>query len=272
MGLKKLIAACYRNQDPDLFSRSDSERAIWLEYNGNTKVGRVPDVEDMATCLRFHNFPRSAPVLVTHVSHWDDAAAAYVTAEYVARPLGAIRVAAAGTYRIVASSTPHPNYPTVISMKRSPDCSPMRGATLNYSGRSASVGYGTPIGSLKRGRTTYNDGFIRPLDAAELLGILKSVLRYRDKWCEHGHQQSFLFRQALRGRKGRHSVRLGASGECLRQGSIHSRSVGRWRRELPSDSAGVWGACGHCSGRSRLGSCVGCISKPIQIVVVRELF
>ena len=59
-------------------------------------------------------FPRSAPVLVTHVSHWDDAAAAYVTAEYVVRPLGAIRVAAVGTYRIVASSTPHPNYPTVI--------------------------------------------------------------------------------------------------------------------------------------------------------------
>ena len=47
LGLKKLITACYRNQDPDLFSRSDSERAIWLEYNGNTKVGRVPDVEDI---------------------------------------------------------------------------------------------------------------------------------------------------------------------------------------------------------------------------------
>ena len=59
-------------------------------------------------------FPRSAPVLVTHVSHWDDAAAAYVTAEYVVRPLGAIRVASAGSFRIVASSTPHPNYPTVI--------------------------------------------------------------------------------------------------------------------------------------------------------------
>ena len=59
-------------------------------------------------------FPWSAAVLVTAVSHWDDAAAAYVTAEYVARPLGAIRVAAAGTYRIVARSTPHPNYPTVI--------------------------------------------------------------------------------------------------------------------------------------------------------------
>ena len=47
LGLKKLITACYRNQDPDLFSRYDSERAIWLEYNGNTKGGRVPDVEDM---------------------------------------------------------------------------------------------------------------------------------------------------------------------------------------------------------------------------------
>ena len=41
LGLKKkLITACYRNQDPDLFSRSESERAIWLEYNGNTKGGR----------------------------------------------------------------------------------------------------------------------------------------------------------------------------------------------------------------------------------------
>ena len=49
---------------------------------------------------------------------------------------------------------------------------------------------------------TYNDQFVPPLDAAELQGILKSVLRYRDRWREHGHQQSFLFRQALRGRKG----------------------------------------------------------------------
>ena len=47
LGLKKLTTACYRNQDPDLFSRHDSERAIWLEYKGNTKGGRVPDVEDI---------------------------------------------------------------------------------------------------------------------------------------------------------------------------------------------------------------------------------
>ena len=59
-------------------------------------------------------FPKSAPVLVTAVAHWDDAAAAYVTAEYVVRPLGAIRVSAAGTYRLLASATPNPNYPTVI--------------------------------------------------------------------------------------------------------------------------------------------------------------
>ena len=59
-------------------------------------------------------FPRSVPVLVTAVARWDDAAAAYVTAEYVVRPLGAIRVTAAGTYRIAASVTPSLTYPTVV--------------------------------------------------------------------------------------------------------------------------------------------------------------
>ena len=48
LGLKKLITACYRNQERDLFSRHESERAIWLEYKGNSKKGgRVPDVEDI---------------------------------------------------------------------------------------------------------------------------------------------------------------------------------------------------------------------------------
>lgn len=45
--LKRLIAACYKNQQRDLFSRHDTERAIWLEYNGNAKGGRVPEVEDI---------------------------------------------------------------------------------------------------------------------------------------------------------------------------------------------------------------------------------
>ena len=49
---------------------------------------------------------------------------------------------------------------------------------------------------------SYNDQFVPPLDAAELRGILKSVYRYRARWREQGHQRSFLFRQALRGRKG----------------------------------------------------------------------
>ena len=47
LGLKKLITACYKNQDRDMFSRHDSQRAIWLEYNGNAKGGRVPLVEDI---------------------------------------------------------------------------------------------------------------------------------------------------------------------------------------------------------------------------------
>ena len=73
-----------------------------VEVDGRGDVPAIPQ------------FPKSAPVLVTAVAQWDDAAAAYVTAEYVARPLGAIRVSAAGSYRILAGSTPNPNYPTVI--------------------------------------------------------------------------------------------------------------------------------------------------------------
>ena len=50
LGLKKLITACYRNRQRDLFSRHDSERAIWLEYKGNARGGRVPDVGDIGIC------------------------------------------------------------------------------------------------------------------------------------------------------------------------------------------------------------------------------
>ena len=47
LGLKKLITACYKNQERDLFSSHDSQRAIWLEYNGNAKGGREPNIEDI---------------------------------------------------------------------------------------------------------------------------------------------------------------------------------------------------------------------------------
>src|SRR3989338_11415411 len=35
LGLKKLITTCYKNQNADLFSRNDTEKAIYLEYLGD---------------------------------------------------------------------------------------------------------------------------------------------------------------------------------------------------------------------------------------------
>ncbi len=47
LGLKKLITTCYKSQERDLFSCNDSERAIWLEYNGDRNGNRVPDPEEI---------------------------------------------------------------------------------------------------------------------------------------------------------------------------------------------------------------------------------
>ena len=47
LGLKRLIAACYKSLERDLFSRHDSEQAIYLEYDGDRKGTKVPDVEDI---------------------------------------------------------------------------------------------------------------------------------------------------------------------------------------------------------------------------------
>ena len=47
MGLKKLITTCYKNQERDLFSQNNSERAIWLEYTGDRNGNRVPDPEEI---------------------------------------------------------------------------------------------------------------------------------------------------------------------------------------------------------------------------------
>ncbi len=41
--LKKLIATCYKNQDMDLFSQHDSERAVKLVYTGDKNGSGVPD-------------------------------------------------------------------------------------------------------------------------------------------------------------------------------------------------------------------------------------
>jgi hypothetical protein len=47
LGLRKLIATCYKNQDRDLFSRHDSERAIYLIYEGDKSGSNVPDPEEI---------------------------------------------------------------------------------------------------------------------------------------------------------------------------------------------------------------------------------
>lgn len=46
-GLKKLIATCYKNQDADLFSQHNSERAIYLEYTGDRNGDNIPNPEEI---------------------------------------------------------------------------------------------------------------------------------------------------------------------------------------------------------------------------------
>ncbi len=45
--LKKLITTCYKNQDMELFSRNKSEKAIYLEYEGDKNNNKVPDIEEI---------------------------------------------------------------------------------------------------------------------------------------------------------------------------------------------------------------------------------
>lgn len=47
LGLKKLIATCYKNKQIDLFSQNDTEQAIYLEYNGDKNGSNVPDLEEI---------------------------------------------------------------------------------------------------------------------------------------------------------------------------------------------------------------------------------
>ncbi|MBF2753652.1 MAG: modification methylase [Gammaproteobacteria bacterium AqS3] len=47
LGLKRLIASCYRNTSRDLFSRHDSEKAIWLSYDGSKHGDQMPSIDDI---------------------------------------------------------------------------------------------------------------------------------------------------------------------------------------------------------------------------------
>ena len=45
--LKKLITTCYKNQDMNLFSENNSEKAIYLVYDGDKNGNKVPDPEEI---------------------------------------------------------------------------------------------------------------------------------------------------------------------------------------------------------------------------------
>lgn len=47
LGLKRLITTCYKSQDADLFSKNESESAVYLEYNGDKNGSGVPDPEEI---------------------------------------------------------------------------------------------------------------------------------------------------------------------------------------------------------------------------------
>ena len=47
LGLKKLIATCYKNQNMELFSQNDSEQAIYLVYEGDKNKNNIPDPEEI---------------------------------------------------------------------------------------------------------------------------------------------------------------------------------------------------------------------------------
>ncbi len=47
LGLKKLITTCYKSQSMDLFSQNKSEKAIYLEYDGDKNGNNVPDPDEI---------------------------------------------------------------------------------------------------------------------------------------------------------------------------------------------------------------------------------
>ncbi|MFD1245004.1 adenine-specific methyltransferase EcoRI family protein [Paralysiella testudinis] len=48
LGLKKLIATCYKSQSTDLFSENNSEQAVYLVYEGDQNGNRTPDLNEIA--------------------------------------------------------------------------------------------------------------------------------------------------------------------------------------------------------------------------------
>lgn len=46
-GLKKIISTCYKNQDVDLFTQNDCEKAVYIEYTGNPNDPTSTDFSTM---------------------------------------------------------------------------------------------------------------------------------------------------------------------------------------------------------------------------------
>ena len=47
LGLKKLITTCYKSRQLDMFSQNNSERAIYLEYDGDKNEDRIPNRDEI---------------------------------------------------------------------------------------------------------------------------------------------------------------------------------------------------------------------------------
>ena len=47
LGLKKLITTCYKNQDVDLFSTHESEKAVMLAYIGDKNGDKIPNADEI---------------------------------------------------------------------------------------------------------------------------------------------------------------------------------------------------------------------------------
>lgn len=47
LGLKKLISTCYKNQNSDLFSQNQSEKAVYIEYFGDKNANNMPDFDEI---------------------------------------------------------------------------------------------------------------------------------------------------------------------------------------------------------------------------------
>lgn len=47
LGLKRLIATCYKSKRMDLFSQNDSEQAVYLIYDGDKNGNNVPDQDEI---------------------------------------------------------------------------------------------------------------------------------------------------------------------------------------------------------------------------------